>query len=65
MPATRGGSIPFATSDIHMKYKLKMEPGKVLEAAVKAVKRASSYTPNGSSLRGRGADPVAVPGGGC
>ncbi|MSM41352.1 MAG: 2-isopropylmalate synthase [Geobacter sp.] len=35
-----------ATSDIHMKYKLKMEPKKVLEAAVKAVKRASSYTPN-------------------
>ncbi len=35
-----------ATSDIHMKYKLKMEPARVLEAAVKAVKRASSYTPN-------------------
>jgi 2-isopropylmalate synthase len=35
-----------ATSDIHMKYKLKMEPKKVLEAAVKAVKRARSYTPN-------------------
>ncbi|AJE02990.1 2-isopropylmalate synthase [Geobacter pickeringii] len=35
-----------ATSDIHMKYKLKMEPAKVLEAAVKAVKRAKSYTPN-------------------
>ncbi len=35
-----------ATSDIHMKYKLKMEPNKVLEAAVKAVKRARSYTPN-------------------
>lgn len=35
-----------ATSDIHMKYKLKMEPGKVLEAAVKAVKRARLYTPN-------------------
>jgi 2-isopropylmalate synthase len=35
-----------ATSDIHMKYKLKMEPGRVLEAAVKAVKRARSYTPN-------------------
>ncbi|WP_298271947.1 2-isopropylmalate synthase [Geobacter sp.] len=35
-----------ATSDIHMKYKLKMEPSKVLEAAVKAVKRAKSYTPN-------------------
>jgi 2-isopropylmalate synthase len=35
-----------ATSDIHMKYKLKMEPARVLEAAVKAVKRARSYTPN-------------------
>ncbi|GAB4299113.1 MAG: 2-isopropylmalate synthase [Desulfuromonadia bacterium] len=35
-----------ATSDIHMKYKLKMEPSKVLEAAVKAVKRAKGYTPN-------------------
>lgn len=35
-----------ATSDIHMKYKLKMEPGRVLEAAIKAVKRAASYTPN-------------------
>src|SRR5512138_966147 len=35
-----------ATSDIHMKYKLKMTPKEVLSAAVKAVKRASSYTPN-------------------
>ncbi|HEY5973733.1 MAG TPA: 2-isopropylmalate synthase [Geobacteraceae bacterium] len=35
-----------ATSDIHMKYKLKMEPSRVLESAVKAVKRARSYTPN-------------------
>lgn len=35
-----------ATSDIHMQYKLKMEPGQVLESAVKAVKRAASYTPN-------------------
>jgi 2-isopropylmalate synthase len=35
-----------ATSDIHMKYKLKMSPQEVLEAAVKAVKRAKSYTPN-------------------
>ncbi len=35
-----------ATSDIHMKYKLKMSPQQVLEAAVKAVKRAKSYTPN-------------------
>ena len=35
-----------ATSDIHMKYKLKMTPGEVLAAAVKAVKRARSYTSN-------------------
>jgi 2-isopropylmalate synthase len=35
-----------ATSDIHMKYKLQMEPAKVLETAVKAVKRARSYTTN-------------------
>ncbi len=35
-----------ATSDIHMKYKLKMEPKKVLAAAVTAVKRAKSYTDN-------------------
>ncbi|HOP39669.1 MAG TPA: 2-isopropylmalate synthase, partial [Geobacteraceae bacterium] len=35
-----------ATSDIHMKYKLKMKPAEVLETAVKAVKRARSYTPN-------------------
>jgi 2-isopropylmalate synthase len=35
-----------ATSDIHMKYKLKMEPARVLEAAVKAVKRARGYTRN-------------------
>jgi len=35
-----------ATSDIHMKYKLKMTPSAVLDAAVKAVKRARSYTPN-------------------
>jgi len=35
-----------ATSDIHMKYKLKMEPDRVLENAVKAVKRAAGYTPN-------------------
>jgi len=35
-----------ATSDIHMKYKLKMKPGEVMDAAVKAVKRARSYTPN-------------------
>ena len=35
-----------ATSDIHMKYKLQMEPAKVLASAIKAVKRAASYTPN-------------------
>lgn len=35
-----------ATSDIHMKYKLKMKPAEVLDTAVKAVKRARSYTPN-------------------
>lgn len=35
-----------ATSDIHMKYKLQMEPAKVLAAAVKAVKHACRYTPN-------------------
>jgi len=35
-----------ATSDIHMKYKLKMAPAQVLETAVKAVKRACTYTPN-------------------
>ena len=35
-----------ATSDIHMERKLQMEPAKVLETAVKAVKHAVSYTPN-------------------
>jgi 2-isopropylmalate synthase len=35
-----------ATSDIHMKYKLQMTPAQVLEAAVKGVKRACSYTKN-------------------
>ncbi len=35
-----------ATSDIHMKYKLKMKPSEVLNVAVKAVKRAKGYTPN-------------------
>ena len=33
-----------ATSPIHMKHKLRMEPGQVLEAAVKAVKLAREYT---------------------
>ena len=35
-----------ATSPIHMKAKLRMEPEAVLEAAVKAVKRARKYTDN-------------------
>jgi 2-isopropylmalate synthase len=35
-----------ATSEIHMKYKLQMTPSQVLEAAVKGVKRACSYTKN-------------------
>ena len=35
-----------ATSPIHMKYKLQMEPEKVLERAVHAVKRARQYTDN-------------------
>lgn len=33
-----------ATSPIHMKYKLQMEPEKVLEQALKSVKRARQYT---------------------
>ncbi|WP_321531947.1 2-isopropylmalate synthase [uncultured Desulfuromonas sp.] len=35
-----------ATSDIHMKHKLKMSEDEVVETAVKAVKRAAGYTPN-------------------
>ncbi len=35
-----------ATSDIHMKYKLKMTPSQVLDTAVKSVKHAHSFTPN-------------------
>ncbi|MFO7577972.1 MAG: 2-isopropylmalate synthase [Pelovirga sp.] len=35
-----------ATSDIHMKYKLKMSEQQVLDTAVAAVKRAAGYTPN-------------------
>ncbi|WP_188151927.1 2-isopropylmalate synthase [Teredinibacter waterburyi] len=35
-----------ATSPIHMQYKLKMQPDKVLEQAVRAVKRARNYTDN-------------------
>ncbi len=33
-----------ATSPIHMKYKLQMEPEQVLEQAIKAIKRARQYT---------------------
>ena len=33
-----------ATSPIHMKYKLQMEPNQVVEQAVRAVKRARSHT---------------------
>ena len=35
-----------ATSDIHMKYKLKMSEQEVLDTAVAAVIRAAGYTPN-------------------
>jgi 2-isopropylmalate synthase len=35
-----------ATSDLHMKYKLNMEPEKVIEKAVEAVKYAKSFTDN-------------------
>ena len=35
-----------ATSDIHMKYKLKMSEQQVLDIAVKAVQRAKGYTQN-------------------
>ncbi|WP_185232399.1 2-isopropylmalate synthase [Teredinibacter franksiae] len=35
-----------ATSPIHMKYKLKMEPERVLEQAIHAIKRARNYTDN-------------------
>ncbi|MCM2283460.1 MAG: 2-isopropylmalate synthase [Desulfobacula sp.] len=35
-----------ATSDLHMKYKLNMDPEKVLEQAIKSVKLAASYTDN-------------------
>jgi len=35
-----------ATSDIHMKYKLKMSEQQVLDAAVAAVTRSAGYTPN-------------------
>ncbi|MBT3487271.1 MAG: 2-isopropylmalate synthase [Desulfobacula sp.] len=35
-----------ATSELHMKYKLSMEPSQVLEQAVKSVKLAASYTDN-------------------
>ena len=35
-----------ATSDIHMKYKLKMSEDQVIETAVAAIKRAGRYTEN-------------------
>ena len=35
-----------ATSDIHLKYKLKMTRTEVINAAVEAVKHAKSYTDN-------------------
>lgn len=35
-----------ATSDIHMERKLQMEPAKVKETAIQAVKHAAAYTPN-------------------
>jgi 2-isopropylmalate synthase len=35
-----------ATSDIHMRHKLKMSDDQVVEAAIKAVRRAAGYTPN-------------------
>ncbi|MCP4670366.1 MAG: 2-isopropylmalate synthase [Desulfobacula sp.] len=35
-----------ATSELHMKYKLEMEPEKVFEQAVKSVKFAASFTDN-------------------
>jgi 2-isopropylmalate synthase len=44
-PAASGRIHTFiATSPIHMKHKLRMEPGAVLEAAVRAVKLARQYT---------------------
>ncbi|MBC6907050.1 2-isopropylmalate synthase [Saccharophagus sp. K07] len=47
--ALKGATAPrihtfIATSPIHMKYKLNMEPEKVLEQAVKAIQRARQYT---------------------
>ena len=35
-----------ATSELHMKYKLQMEPEKVLDQAVKSVRLAASFTDN-------------------
>ncbi len=44
-PAARSRIHTFiATSPVHMKYKLKMEPEKVLEQTIRAVTRARSYT---------------------
>ncbi len=49
-----------ATSDLHMTYKLAMEPSQVLEQAVKSVKLAASYTNNVefSAEDGSRSDPV-------
>ena len=46
-PANSGRIHTFiATSPIHMKYKLQMEPEAVLEQAIRAVKHARQYTDN-------------------
>lgn len=46
-PAASGRIHTFiATSPIHMKMKLRMEPQQVIEQAVRAVKRARQYTDN-------------------
>ncbi len=49
--AVKDAAIPrihtfIATSELHMKYKLQMEPDQVLEQAIKAVKLACSFTDN-------------------
>ena len=46
-PAANGRIHTFiATSPLHMRYKLQMEPDKVIEQAVRAVKRARNQCPN-------------------
>jgi 2-isopropylmalate synthase len=42
-----------ATSELHMKYKLQMEPGEVLKQAVESVKLAASFTKNVEFFRRR------------